>query len=447
MQPIHPVLYLNVELKARELSAKALVACAAAEAGYQVVIGQQWLIYANLAKLPPGICLFKSINRIHMNAMRIAKKAGHVVMANEEEILAHTKQDYLNQLTPPELDACCDYYLACGPLDAASLVARLPAMKDRVFEVGNARIDQLRPEFHSMNMEAIARIRQQHGRFILINGNYSLVNSQWGGIKEVFSVLVQAGDYDPNLVEDVQAFQAYWDWEQSNLKAMAEFIPKFLERFPDLNIVIRPHPGERLDPWLDVAACDQRIRVIREGSHLPWTLASEVMLHTSCTTGMESAIAGHPTINLLTAPPPTDHHLSNLINPVARTPDEAITMLALLLDRRMVMSINLDEIARLVAPYLSHFTGQMSFAASVEKIREVFQRTPHKKNAVVNPAKLIDYNQARTERQKAKFTVSLDEMQTMVASLGQTLGRFAQLDIIEIGDSLFVIKSTSSNRL
>ena len=69
----HPIVYLPIEFRSREFDSKALLAAALAERGYAVVLGQQWMVNANLDRLPPGVMLYKSFNRIHHAAMLQAR--------------------------------------------------------------------------------------------------------------------------------------------------------------------------------------------------------------------------------------------------------------------------------------------------------------------------------------------------------------------------------------
>ena len=54
-------LFLPVEIKARELHGKVLLALAAAEAGFKVVIGRQKELRYRLHKYPPGLYRAKSV--------------------------------------------------------------------------------------------------------------------------------------------------------------------------------------------------------------------------------------------------------------------------------------------------------------------------------------------------------------------------------------------------
>src|SRR5262245_43090173 len=80
---IHPLLYLLVEVKARELASKAIIARQAAEQGLNVVIGATWSITA--MQLPPGIMFLKTMNHLDAYNMSILIQRGHQLAAMDEE--------------------------------------------------------------------------------------------------------------------------------------------------------------------------------------------------------------------------------------------------------------------------------------------------------------------------------------------------------------------------
>src|SRR6185437_6710777 len=64
------------------------------------------------------------------------------------------------------------------------------------------------------------------------------------------------------------------------------------------------------------------VKVIHEGPHVPWTLGCELLLHTSCTTGLEAAIAGKQAASLVTMDTWASRaFLSNKVNPVFSSVD------------------------------------------------------------------------------------------------------------------------------
>ena len=59
---------------------------------------------------------------------------------------------------------------------------------------------------------------------------------------------------------------------------------------------------------------------MREGSAVPWIMASQVLVHTNCTTGVEAVALDRPSFCLVpTDNPANRRYLANLVNPVTTT--------------------------------------------------------------------------------------------------------------------------------
>jgi hypothetical protein len=91
--------------------------------------------------------------------------------------------------------------------------------------------------------------------------------------------------------------QGLWDHKHAVFKSFQWLLPKLDQAFPDLNIVIRPHPTERHDVYQDIAARCSRVHVTNEGNVVPWILATKVVVHNGCTTGVEAFVMGVPAIS------------------------------------------------------------------------------------------------------------------------------------------------------
>ena len=79
-------LYLPIEIAARELDARLLVALFAVKNGMEVIIGQKWLMQQNMAALPPGAFLFKTMSPRDFNNMLNAAEFDHGIFAIDEEM-------------------------------------------------------------------------------------------------------------------------------------------------------------------------------------------------------------------------------------------------------------------------------------------------------------------------------------------------------------------------
>src|SRR5262245_45796518 len=143
----NPFLDLPVEVAARELDAKLLLAAFAVGAGYEVVIGQKWLMQRNFTRMPPGVVLFKTLTALDAKAMQAAHAAGHRIVSIDEEIPGLIARNEGLRWVAPTAVAACDIVFAVGEEHLEALLWKLPEERDKYAVVGNPRWDLLRPEF------------------------------------------------------------------------------------------------------------------------------------------------------------------------------------------------------------------------------------------------------------------------------------------------------------
>ena len=327
-----PIVYLPIEHRSREFDSKALLAARLAERGYPVVLGQQWMVFANLDRLPPGVMLFKSFNRIHHSAMQQARRAGHRVVAQEEELLAQTEERVVKMLCPAGIFEAADLYLCNGPFER-DIMQRLSAGKVRIEITGNGRVDLLKPASRAFYRGQIDEVRSRYGEFVLVNSNFSAVNSIWQSIESVTQTEIDAGFLDKNDPEAMKRWNGFISYETSNRDAMHAAIRELTRRRPEQRIVVRPHPGEDLGGWAKVFPGSRTVAIVREGSHVPWTLACRALIHSSCTTGFEAHVAGQAALSLAPERGWNSASLfSNQVNPVFTGPVELVDALERILD-------------------------------------------------------------------------------------------------------------------
>ncbi len=167
-----PIIYLPIEFQSREFDSKVLLAATLTERGYAVVLGQQWLLYENISRLPPGVILFKSFNKIHQAAMAHARQSGHRVVILDEEMLAQTEVKAVKALCIEGIFQWPDLILADGQFDH-EILKRLSNGRNRIEITGNGRIDLLKPALRPLFQREIDEIVAHHGDFVLVNTNFS----------------------------------------------------------------------------------------------------------------------------------------------------------------------------------------------------------------------------------------------------------------------------------
>jgi len=426
----HPIVYLPIEFRSREFDSKALLAAVLAERGYSVVLGQQWMVNANLDRLPPGVMLFKSFNRIHHPAMLQARRAGHRVVALEEELLAQTEERVVKMLCPAGIFEAADLFLCHGQFER-EILQRLSGGKVRIEIAGNGRVDLLKPAARAFFRGQIEEIRARYGEFILVNTNFSAVNSVWRSVESVTQTEIDAGFLDKNDPAAMKRWNDFLAYEASNRDAMHAAIRELARRRPNQKIVVRPHPGEDLAGWAGVFPEARNVTIVREGSHVPWTMACRTLIHSSCTTGFEAHVAGQAALSL--APNRgwnSDSLLSNQVNAVFADPIELVGAV-----ERMLDGGNPPGATPAALP-AEHFVWNYRDNDGTRRIAELLTENLPPPGPVTIPA-LASFS--RNEVLKNKFSVSLEDCADTLGRIAEALGLREPSSVRALGDSLFVL--------
>jgi len=321
------LLYLPMEIASRELDSRLLLSVIALTHGFEVVLGQKWLIESNIRRMPAGIYLSKTMTRRDAGSLAKARARGYFTAAIDEEMPGLvTKPDELRWVAPDAV-AQTEAIFIGGEGNTQSFVTRFPEAKAKVAMALNPRWDLLRSTFRSMFDEDVARIRALHGDFILINTNLGFTNSEKGSQEEILKEQVRLGKIDPNNKEHMTYVRSICEMEAANRAAILEIVAGLRQAYPKRKVVIRPHPSERIATWSDAFKGDAGVEVVREGSAVPWIIASSLLIHTNCTTGVEAIALGQPVICVLPLDSKvTQRYLSNRVNPVARSVAEALVL-------------------------------------------------------------------------------------------------------------------------
>jgi len=263
------LIYFMVENRDRELWSRLLVAAALHEQGISSVIGSQRVLGPNLEFLPKGCVVFKGANKAMRGWMTAAKD--HNIAVMDEEGLAvrcpvHFRSDICPGL-PVDVTYVANEWQAEHAINGKW--------------TGNPRLDLLKkPEIYG---------EPERGGYLLVNTNTGGANPRGGDIKQYYAMCVSAGVYDNR--ED---FIAHIEHDWASIRKIREFIEAY-----DGDVVIRPHPGENPDPWLNLYRGNPRVHVAVTGNHVQWMRGAKCVLHTGCTTALEAACIGVPAVSLL----------------------------------------------------------------------------------------------------------------------------------------------------
>lgn len=312
------IFYFPMEMASRELDSRLLLAAIAASHGFEVVLGQKWLIERNIEHMTPGVYLSKTLTVRDAKMLQRAKAAGYITAAIDEEIpglIVHDRKFWW--VSRDAIDAT-DLIFLPGTYNSSAFAAVFGLQEGRVRRASNPRWDLLREELRALFADEVADLKRRYGDFILVNSNLGATNSKKGDARQMIQGLIDQGKVDANDTELLRDLDHIVEMEFQNKAALIELLPMLAKRFPDQRIILRPHPSEVVENWHRWLADCPRVEVIREGAAVPWILAAHLLVHTNCTTGVEAVALDKPSVCLIPEGNPANRrYLANVVNPVA----------------------------------------------------------------------------------------------------------------------------------
>jgi len=286
-------LMIPVENEVRELDAKLLLSCVAAERGYPVLFGSRTFVHYKVASTPRGVYMAKSMRALSDRMFAIIRQLGHEIVGFDEEALVRKPDDeYYRERVSSKALGLVSHLIAWGEDDARVFRQHPDYPGTPIHIAGNPRIDMMRPEFRGYYEKERCNIKDHFGDFILINSNFGEFNH----FVPHLSVALRRAKGDPDEgATDYLIGRAKFRFEI--FKQFQTALVSLAETLPDINFVFRPHPTERYELWSDLTRHLDNVSVVSEGSVLPWLMASTAMVSNGCTTTVEARLLDVPSIN------------------------------------------------------------------------------------------------------------------------------------------------------
>lgn len=321
------ILYIPVEIKNREFNSRLLLASYALDAGFSVVIGDQRKLSLLLDKLPNGIYFDKSLSKNKIKRYRSLKKAGWILSSIDEEGLMsrNNKERYLSQRHCEDTLSLADMVFTWGEEEKDIILEKYHKYSEKIFSSGNPRIDLLSSEFNSEYQAQAENIAKEYGDYLLFPSSFAVNHAL--GKEGFFKNLENLGRISSD--EEKEAYIEKNKFFSKTFEKYVYLVETVSNAYPDLKIIVRPHPSEDMAFWVERFSDIKNVEIIREGGITPWVMASKGIIHSSCTTGIEARALHKPVITYL---PYTDHeyvkHISNELSVRCYTEDEVLGVLA-----------------------------------------------------------------------------------------------------------------------
>jgi surface carbohydrate biosynthesis protein len=441
-----------VETKARELQAKLFLSCVAAEKGFRVILGDSREIRRNLASLPRGIFLDKSVapSRAVLFS-RYRRWGNHITAWCEEGLVINNAEQYLRRKVCVDALLQTEAFFTWGRFQSELIADRHPQAASRLHICGNPRIDLLRPELRGILTAETDAVRARFGSFVLVNTNFSLCNHHKGEAGFIAG-LQKAGKME--TPRDESFWRRWIDHKRIIFGAFQEAVAELSRALPDTRIVVRPHPSEDHDAWRRATESLANVVVAYEGNVAAWIMAAEAVVHNSCTTGLEAYLLDRPVVAFMPATSEElDHHLPNGVS--HRAPDVRDLVLFLkevLSGEEAGPEDENDRKRELVQRYIGSLEGPFAADTIVDELARVSARLRSQRAAfrdkihtelsrrwcsLRGSARPIQPHQGRVAAYgEQKFPgLSTTEVRQAAAQFAAVSGRFASVRIDAAGKS------------
>ncbi len=441
-------LLIPVESQVRELDGKILLACTAAEKGFNSIIGSRAYIHHHSSKVYNAVYLAKSMRRFSIRMFKIMHGLGHRITAWDEEGLVRLPDDqyYRHRLSPVAFDYI-DHLFAWGKNDAQVFQNYSAYNNQPIHITGNPRIDIIRPELRGYFNPETEKIINQYGDYILINTNFGQVNHFISnvGLDEANRDKNFSDDSNDNFIAD------RFKHKQILFNEFKKVIPLIADTFPSINIIVRPHPSENINNWQQIFSDNKNIKVMNEGNVIPWIMGSKALISNGCTTSIEATILNKPTLGY--------YPISNekIDDSLPKALCDIATSSQSLLDK-IQTTLTSDTKPKGHCPVLSeHISSQEGDLASDIITNTLFQQyitSAHTHRGSLARLPSIIHNNTRTLVKKIKSKnsshrnstayhkhrfppISIDYIQERVTRLQNITGRFNDINISSISKDIF----------
>ena len=453
-------LIIPVETQVREMDAKILLSCVAAERGFPVIMGSRAFIHYQVASFPRGVYLAKSLRTLSIRMFKILRQLGHEIVAwDEESLVRWPDPEYYRQRLSPITMGQTAHLLAWGP-DNARVFRAYPGYHDTPIHItGNPRIDLMRPELREYYQPQVAALRERYGDFVLVNTNFGLVNhffSELGYLKKAAESKKPgaAHPYDEGKGRHKLSLFNYFQ----------ELLPSLCAAVSDHTVVLRPHPSENQEVWKRIAESCPNLRVINEGNIIPWLMAAKAVVANGCTSLVESAVLDTPAVAYqpVTSEEFDDDWANSLSHRVFSVDELCLTIRAMVAGELGPLDFPLRR--KILDQHIAALDGSLA----ADRMVAVLEAAGY--NKTQPPAVSIsDYlrgwlnNKVRTRKKRRNMrrpghrnniafhdhrfpAISVEEIMERIGRLGRLLNRFERIRVEQHSRHIFTIRSIALNK-
>lgn len=308
-----PLICIAIEVKIRELDGLLYLAAQCIRKGFPVLIGSRarmWKFFRNAAKDTQILYIAKEMS--NLDEMRTENM--HIFSLDEEGGNNYTLDGKTRPFIIPEIPKL-EKIFVWGELYRTFFLNH-GAKEEQIVVSGHPRFDLKKKEFNAFHKEL--EMSAEHNKdYILINSNWAM--SHYIAGEERIRKLYRMLNRDESIVDEKI---------RKDKIVIARMIPlakRLARTYPELDVIIRPHPVESPDHYADYFD-EPNIRAIKEGNSQQWIMGAKAVIHRDCTTGLEAFIAQKPVISYLGEDVEDEETVPVIVSNTARDEDTVMEL-------------------------------------------------------------------------------------------------------------------------
>lgn len=446
-------LLIPIETKVREFEGKTLLALSAADKGYKVVLGGQHSLHLLADRYPGAIYIDKSVADTKVNWLRHCRESGLYTMAWDEEGLVYFSPEVLrHERINQEALGMTDLFFTWGQAQWDAMLEVPGADPKRMVPSGNARFDMLRPEASKVYQSGVTELQQEYGKIILINTGFPFANHFLSGEeRENIHAARRITKDRPEFYENFKAIQA------DACERFKKMLPELSKRYPEHSIIVRPHPSENRDTWLEIADRHDNMIMRADRNVVEWIMASQIVIHFNCTTAIEAMALGVPAVAY--RPSESSDYEQPLPNALSLNAFEKDALFEVV-DRVLAnpgKPVTTDQQREHFRHHISHcIDDETSASEAIVEAIEKWISEPGSVSRLARPKPaplqklwrtwLKHYRRATRRYESSAYNeqkfpgLTLDEVRSLMQKLASANGRFSNIQATQLAEHCFLIE-------
>jgi surface carbohydrate biosynthesis protein len=365
------IILIPYEIEARDYKSRLLLSYFLALNGFKIIFGRKAEVEYFARCFSNSIYIGLQSTQTYLNFYNKVKSNNNkLILFDEEGLVTLSKKTYLKTKFSKEIAKICDIFFCWGEESYKFLSKNRKNYKNKLVISGNLRFDILKKKFYFLNKLNSDSIKRKFDPYILVTCSFGNVN-HYNPLYEKISTL-KKNKY-LNDFQSIKNYRYYLRYNKKKFYQNIELIKFLANKFKDINIIIRPHPSEKIEIYSDLQKKFSNIQISRDFSIVEWLKWSRLNIHYYCTTSLEASAMGIQNLaykpdfdknNFVKIPYLFSHKISNL-----KDVEKFI--------QKILKKKNNIKKKKQIEKYIYNFYSKDSYKKIVREIKSLLKKDTH----------------------------------------------------------------------